>query len=148
MSLEDEARYIRTVISKLNKLIEQALDEDAKKKGANLTRAQVSVLHQLSETPGISIKDLSACMGLAQSTLSGIVDRLEKKQLVERRTDEEDKRVTRVYLSPVVESYMERDMYGIMEAPLVASLAKATEEELTQIRIGLSTLERLLAGGD
>jgi MarR family transcriptional regulator, organic hydroperoxide resistance regulator len=144
-NVEAEAKYVRAVIKKLNKFIDRAIEEDAQTHGMNLTRPQVDVLEQLADTPGLSLKDLSLRMGLAQSTVSGIVDRLEKKQLVERRPDTDDQRVTRLFVSPIVRSYLDERMHDVMDTPLIACLSRASDEELERIRIGLSTLERLLS---
>ena len=41
---------------------------------------------------GMSLKDLSSEVDLSHSTVSGIIDRLEQKQMVVRRTDADDAR--------------------------------------------------------
>lgn len=45
----------------------------------------------------ISIGDLSRSMGLAFSTVTDLIDRMEKLGFVERRKDERDRRVIRIY---------------------------------------------------
>ena len=46
----------------------------------------------------ISIGDLSRSMGLAFSTVTDLIDRMEKLGFVERKKDEKDKRVIRLSL--------------------------------------------------
>jgi DNA-binding MarR family transcriptional regulator len=45
-------------------------------------------------------------MGLAHSTVSGIVDRLEHKKLVHRQLDLQDRRYIRICLNQAVREYM------------------------------------------
>ena len=49
-------------------------------------------MHVLVHSEGISLRALSKELGLAHSTVSGIVDRLEKRGMVVRQTDEADRR--------------------------------------------------------
>jgi DNA-binding MarR family transcriptional regulator len=64
-----------------------------------LTGPQRSVMHVLVHSSGLSLKELSRQVGLTHSTVSGIVDRLKKQGLVERRTDSHDRRVTKTATS-------------------------------------------------
>ena len=52
-----------------------------------LTGPQVSLLQTLAISDGLTLKQLSERLGLAHSTVSGIVDRLERKAMVSRRPD-------------------------------------------------------------
>ncbi|HEY3344052.1 MAG TPA: helix-turn-helix domain-containing protein [Anaerolineaceae bacterium] len=62
----------------------------------------------LTPLDDLSICELSRQMGLAQSTVSSLVERLERKQLVHRQSDPADRRFTRVCLSDEVRSYLGR----------------------------------------
>src|ERR1700719_4877595 len=66
-----------------------------------LTGPQRSVMHVVVQSDGVSLKDLSKQVGLAHSTVSGIIDRLEKQGLVERKTDTCDGRISRIAASKV-----------------------------------------------
>lgn len=59
----------------------------------NLTFPQALVLTVLAEQGGMPLGQLSEKTGSANSTISGIIDRLEKLDLVRRRRSEEDRRV-------------------------------------------------------
>ena len=54
----------------------------------NLTGPQRMVMHALVLSKGLSLKQLSAQVSLAHSTVSGIVDRLQARGMVIRRRDE------------------------------------------------------------
>lgn len=66
-----------------------------------LTMMQVSVLLALQHSADrqMSMKELERCFGVAQSTVAGIVSRLEQKGFVEALGDASDKRVKRVHIT-------------------------------------------------
>src|SRR3954471_15393076 len=61
--------------------------------------AQMAALRELAEHPGMRVTDLADAMGLHQSTISNLIDKLLQKQLVRRKTDSEDGRVVHLYLT-------------------------------------------------
>lgn len=65
----------------------------------DLTFPQALVLSALMEETPVPISVLAQKTGSANSTVSGIVDRLEKMELVERIRSEEDRRVIYVDLT-------------------------------------------------
>lgn len=67
----------------------------------DLTMMQVSTLLTLNAAEGqcLSMKDLERHFTVAQSTVAGIVSRLEDKGLVEPLSDENDKRVKLVHIT-------------------------------------------------
>jgi len=62
----------------------------------NLTAPQFTALQILINSGGMTISELSQKMDLACSTITDLVDRMEKSELVKRTRDEKDKRVVRV----------------------------------------------------
>ncbi len=65
-------------------------------KDFNITVPQFTALQILIHNEGLTIGELSQKMGLACSTITDLVDRMEKNNLVVRKRDEKDKRVVRV----------------------------------------------------
>ena len=67
----------------------------------DLTMMQVSVLLTLQNADGqqLSMKELERYFGVAQSTVAGIVSRLEQKGFVEAFGDAADKRIKRVHIT-------------------------------------------------
>jgi DNA-binding MarR family transcriptional regulator len=112
--------------------------------GAGLTAPQVSLLTVLARSDRLSLKDLVARLGLAHSTVSGIVDRLERRSLVRREVDASDKRLTRVCLTKVVKSYIKTGGPLHHPALLVEALHRASPKERARVVGGLKTLRRLL----
>ncbi len=64
-----------------------------------LTLPQLMVLQTLRQLNHLSTGELAKEMGLAQATVTSILDRLEKKQLIARERGKEDKRKVWVYLT-------------------------------------------------
>jgi DNA-binding MarR family transcriptional regulator len=112
--------------------------------GSGLTPPQVSVLKALVEHEGLSLKDLSARLGLAHSTVSGIVDRLEQRGLVRRRTSPVDRRCTRIEPTAMVKTWVKTAAALHHPAMLVEALYRASPEERGVIRAGLTKLRDLL----
>lgn len=111
----------------------------------NLTGPQRLVMSILVPTQGLSLKQLSEAVSLAHSTVSGIVDRLEKQGLIERQTHPTDRRITLLVASPPVREFMEIRMPELALHPLLEALGHASPTELRSITKGLDILTRLLS---
>lgn len=64
-----------------------------------VTRSQWWVLAYLSRHDGMIQSDLASALDLGRAALGGLIDRLEAAGFIERRPDDTDRRVKRVYLS-------------------------------------------------
>jgi DNA-binding MarR family transcriptional regulator len=111
----------------------------------NLTGPQRLVMSVLVRTQGLSLKQLSEAVSLAHSTVSGIVDRLEKQGLIERQTHPTDRRITLLVASPPVREFMETRMPELALHPLLEALRHASPTERQSITQGLNTLAKLLS---
>lgn len=109
-----------------------------------VTGPQRLVMGELVRSEGMSLKELSARVSLAHSTVSGIVDRLEKKGLVTRQALESDQRVTQIVVSKAVREFLDRKMPELALYPLLSALRRASEAERSAVQKGIQTLERLL----
>src|SRR5215467_9120548 len=110
----------------------------------NLTGPQQSTMSVLVAAGGMSLKDLSKQLGLAHSTVSGIVDRLANQGLVERQTDRSDGRITKIVATRVVREFVAKTMPSLEMHPLAGALSAATLSEREQVREGVRILRRLL----
>jgi len=110
----------------------------------DLTGPQRSIMQALVRSDGRSLKELTAQVGLAHSTVSGIVDRLAKRGLVEREPNLSDRRHTRIVVSGEVREFM-KEKYPIIAAhPLYDVLRAADATERNAIVTGIRTLRRLI----
>jgi len=112
-----------------------------------LTGPQQSAMAALVKAGGLSLKDLSKELGLAHSTVSGIVDRLEKRGLLERRTEQADMRVTRIVPSREVQRFLRETWPELERHPLEEALGAASEAERRTVARGMRTLRRILERG-
>jgi DNA-binding MarR family transcriptional regulator len=65
-----------------------------------LTLSQFDVIATLGDTKGMTCKQLSEETLVTKGTLTGVLDRLESKGLIERVPSEKDRRVTMIRLTP------------------------------------------------
>src|ERR1700729_281128 len=65
-----------------------------------LTGAQLELVRLLRREPGVSIADAAARLRVAPNTVSTLVGQLADAGVLERRTDEADRRVVRLTLNP------------------------------------------------
>jgi len=75
----------------------------AEVEGTGLTPIQFAALQAVSQQPGIDQKTLSKDVALDTSTTGGVIDRLEGRQLIERRANEQDRRARLLYITPAGE---------------------------------------------
>jgi len=66
----------------------------------NITPPQFEVLISLWSEDGLVLSDLSKRLSRDGPTITGIIDRMEKKELLRRERSTRDRRIIQVYLSP------------------------------------------------
>src|SRR5271156_5005159 len=108
-----------------------------------LTGPQRMVMQALVKSQGLSLKELSAQVSLAHSTVSGIVDRLQARGLVERRRDDADGRATIITASATVRDFLSTRMPQLTMSPLLEALRAATATERSIVLRGLRKLRAL-----
>src|SRR5881396_1260765 len=74
--------------------------DDPHIRSLGLTPSQFDVIATLGDTEGMTCKMLSEQTLVTKGTLTGVLDRLEKKGLVERVPSREDRRSTIIRLTP------------------------------------------------
>ncbi len=117
---------------------------NSKELKTELTFPQKMLIGTLARFGSLSVKQLSEKMELSHSTISGIVDRLERKGLVSRFQDPEDRRFTKVILSDEVKQRMKEKRSQNMFSDVVSAFKNASQEEQLKILTGITTLRRLL----
>lgn len=112
-------------------------------KSMNVTGPQGMLIGTLSHYGQMKISDLSEKIGLSNSTVSGIIDRLEKQELVERIRSVDDRRVIYVSVTPKF-SHIAEKSFKEVEKNFEAMISSASQQELDTILKGLSTLEEII----
>ena len=146
MSREPEmtriAREVEDHLSAVRQILRQPVEAEFAR--GNLTAPQRSVMQALFHADGLTLKDLSRRVGLAHSTVSGIVDRLERRGLAERRANLTDRRATMIIVTQEVRDYMRDTFPAVTLDPVLAALRRATPAERHTIVEGLRVLRRLV----
>ena len=109
-----------------------------------LTAPQMAVMQTVVRHAGISLKELSSIVSLAHSTVSGIVDRLQRKGMLERRPDPADGRTTCIHPSDAVTRFVARRLPKLSQGPLKRALHHASNTERAQICTAIRRLRELL----
>jgi len=112
---------------------------------SGITAPQGMVLGILSKGSRIKITELSSKLSLPNSTVSGIVDRLEKQEMVVRERSKEDRRVVYVSISPHFKE-MHQHFRNNLQSNIENVINRGTSEDLNNIFKGLNALKKLLSG--
>jgi DNA-binding MarR family transcriptional regulator len=147
--LKDAAR-IEAHVEAIRRVLRESILSEARRYRVPLTPPQVLALQTLVDHlreagQGLSLSELSRRMGLAHSTVSGIVTRLERRGLLRRTTRPDDRRFVTIELTQPVKEWVGHELPALRLRPLTAAIGQATEQERSAILDGLATLERLLA---
>jgi DNA-binding MarR family transcriptional regulator len=99
-----------------------------------MTRAQWAVLARVENSEGLKQIELAETLDLQPITLTRLIDRLCDSGLIERRSDPDDRRVKRLYLTPAAR-------------PVLDGLARIGKDLMTTVLAGLqpAAVEQLLA---
>jgi DNA-binding MarR family transcriptional regulator len=117
----------------------KAVDEELHTHG--LTGAQFEVLRQLWQHDRLELRSLQQRLGITSPTLTGIVDGLVGRSLVERRLSHEDARVKHLYLTARGQS-MHEEICAAIERVNTRLLAGFSPAEATLLK---DWLERIVA---
>ena len=101
---------------------------------------QGRILHVLWENDGISNRELSKKSGLAMSSLTTMLERMEEKKLLERRVDENDKRKILIFLMDYAKS-LKSEYDEISDKMTEISFEGISDEERLAFE---ATLEKVL----
>ncbi len=131
-----------SVMIALRKII-QAIDMNSKKlvKQVGLTGPQLVILQEISSLGEVTAGEIARAVSLSQATLTGILERMEKRGLLSRRRSKHDKR--RVMVS-ITESGMKilDEAPPLMQEEFVDGFSSLQEWEQNMI---LSSLQRLVS---
>jgi DNA-binding MarR family transcriptional regulator len=100
-----------------------------------ITPKQYAVLELIAENAGASQVDLAEALLMDRATMMGLVDRLEARDLIERRASPVDRRRQNLFVTPAGQSFLEsaRAAISTHEARLLEAFT--TEEAAMTIRL-------------
>jgi len=97
-----------------------------------VTGPQLWALKTISKNESFPLGELSKKMYLHPSTITGLIDRLEKKGYVERDRDKKDRRIVKILLTPKGKGLVKRAPNPI-QGRMIYGLRKLNKEELNFI---------------
>ena len=108
-------RHLRSIrlLAECMQLFEQASARQVKQFG--LTHPQFDILATLGNTAGMTCKELGEKTLITKGTLTGVLDRLEQKGIVERERGNCDRRQLFIKLSPYGQATFEKIFPQIVE---------------------------------
>ncbi|GBE42570.1 MAG TPA: MarR family transcriptional regulator [Rhizobiales bacterium] len=120
-----EERYLGFLISDAARLQRTIFDRRVRRLG--FTRSQWLALRRLGRQPGASQSELAEMMEVEKATAGRVIDRLEENGWLERRPDENDRRIKRIYMTargqavhdtigPLAEAMVEEELSGLTGA--------------------------------
>jgi DNA-binding MarR family transcriptional regulator len=86
------------LLSAANRRVQRWIEGEMAAKGG-LTSAQSGVLFFLGKADGALIGEVAEALDTAPSAMSGLIDRMERSGLVERRADPADGRAQRIHMT-------------------------------------------------
>jgi len=137
-----QAEQMEQDLSCIRRALRRPLEAEVAR--GDLTVPQSAVMREVIRNPGLNLKDLSNAVSLAHSTVSGIVDRLEKRGMIERRPDAKDGRVSSIHPTAVVMEFMRERLPTLSRGPLLLALEHASASERREIGLALRRLRELL----
>ncbi|KUO77343.1 MAG: MarR family transcriptional regulator [Desulfosporosinus sp. BRH_c37] len=124
----------------IQKIYRDQLFEKSRQYG--FTGPQIGLIIGLHKNPYLTLKEMSECLGLSKSTVSGIVDRLVEKGVVLREIPADNRRIVRLSLSP---DFQKNNVLNEFATKYINdTLINASQEDLDKIITGLEILYRLI----
>jgi DNA-binding MarR family transcriptional regulator len=142
---EDISRQIANLIHKYIRL--RALYTKELAKNYDLSVMQLLCLECLYESDRLSMSDIAENIMVNVSTVTGIVDRLEKKGFLERCRESGDRRVITIALTEKGRNLAENSP-PLVHHRIVDAVKRLSETERAEISKALNTLSRLIETGE
>jgi MarR family transcriptional regulator for hemolysin len=128
------------LINDVARIMRTNFDQRARARG--MTRAQWLILARVARRPGVSQSELAAICEVEPITVARLVDRLEKRGLLERRADPSDRRIWRLHNLPPAQPILEEiSAYreGLIRE-IDANIGSAAREAMVDALVGIRAI--------
>ena len=116
-------------------------------KQCGVSGAQLWILQEISEAPGLRVGELAARMAIHQTTTSNLLDAREKRGYLKKSRDEADQRVVNLLLTPSGSRIL-RKAPSPARGLLPEALAMVDPKKRAQLDAGLQALLDVIEGAD
>ena len=135
---------IKDIVGSIRKLVRAVyLDSQKMSRQFGLTGPQSIVMRLLLNNGSMSSADLSRMMYVTPSNMTGIIDRLEKKDLVKRVRKQGDRRVTLIVLTDTGKLLSER-LPDPIENKFINQLADLKNEQVQILAMAMRQILNLI----
>lgn len=141
MDEKNSAIEVIKLIKEIKELFRKAIR--AQFENMEITSSQWMILGIMMKNGRMKIGDLSKEVGLSNSTVTGIIDRLEKRNFVKRVRDSKDRRVIYIELTEKFEEKKE-GLNMSVDNTINEFLSSVSEKELKKVIDGLEILKNVL----
>jgi MarR family transcriptional regulator, organic hydroperoxide resistance regulator len=143
INMLNKSPKISDIIDNLRRVF-QILNEQSKKveKETGITGPQLWAIKVISEYAPIKVSDLAKSLYLHPATVIGIIDRLEKQNLVERRRSKKDRRVVWIELTAKGNDLV-KSAPEVAQGLLVAGLEKLSRNKVVEIDRSMRCLVKI-----
>lgn len=119
-------------------------------KPVGITRSQWWVLSFLGRRDGMTQTALAADLDLTKVAVGGLLDRMESSGFVERRADQRDGRIKRVYLTSVGTKFLGTIRANIQEVEqeIIADIDDGAMQSTVETMLQIKKTLRAMAGGE
>lgn len=113
-----------------------------KYKSSELKRTEFLLLNNLMMADGLPMNTYGEKLCISKPNLSKLVHELVDKQWVKKEKSEEDKRVTRIYITDQGRVFLQ-EHYKRMKEQVVASTEKLTDEEVETLVANFESIQQI-----
>lgn len=122
------------LISRVSLSVTSALKKEFIESGAEQVKpAYLCVLMNLWQDDGLKVIELGKRAGLEPSTMTGLLDRMQRDDLVTRTPDPHDRRVLRIYLTTLGQS-VRTVVLKVVDKVLTQIFAGISEDDISHIK--------------
>jgi len=113
--MTDKQEVHNSFVFQISDIVRLVRQNFAQEDGVDITRSQARVLISVWRNPGITQQALAARLEITTMSVCRLVDALEGKGMLERRRDESDRRVRRLFVTDKTEPFIEKVLARIEE---------------------------------
>lgn len=138
--MDEREKKIQVVTQKL-RMIYKSIQAHSKsvEKQCGLSSAQLSMLFEINQTPGMKVSQLAAALTIHTSTCSNMLDKLEAKDLIYRDRKKTDQRSVHLYITEAGKILLANAPKPV-QGKLTHALEKLDEGQLEHLHKSLESL--------
>lgn len=139
-NMDEQTARVFAALHRTVRLHQQRMSREMAKK--NATPPEAFCLSLVAREDGMSQRDLAARLHLSRPWITRLLQTLEKSGAVVRRVDEQDQRLTRVFITESGRE-RERELRGVMSVYMARTIETLSDDEKDQLS---DLLDKMNAG--